>query len=167
MSIVVDGAEFRTLEQELFVNGAKVYEVWVDGEKVYPDGYNGIMFFIDTSGSMSAGMAIVAINSIMSSSRATFFSAKAYGDYSNIICDWTPDINEVISQVASQSFSGSGDDEYPLAAMKALVNDVWIGRPSHIAVIGDYEFSFSDADNADIDRLYAANGLSWSFTRAG
>lgn len=35
--ITVNGAKFRTLEDEFFVDGRKVYEAWANGCHVYPD----------------------------------------------------------------------------------------------------------------------------------
>ena len=36
--IIVNNIEYKTLNDELFVNGKKVYEVYVNNVKVYPDG---------------------------------------------------------------------------------------------------------------------------------
>lgn len=38
MAIVVNGSRFVTLADEFFVNGAKVYEAYANGVKVYPEG---------------------------------------------------------------------------------------------------------------------------------
>jgi hypothetical protein len=165
MAITVGGRVYRTLSDDLYVNGSKVYEVTVNGEKVYPEGKEGVLFFIDTSGSMSAKLAISAIGPVDGADQ--YYAAMAYGGHSDMICDWTRNVDEVIAAVNNTSFSGSGDDEYPLQAMLSLANNPWVGDSKQIVVIGDYEFTFNASDSALVSAVYAEADLTWRFVRVG
>lgn len=43
MAVIVNGHEHRTIQQPLYLgDGRQIMEVWVNGEKVYPEGYDNL-----------------------------------------------------------------------------------------------------------------------------
>lgn len=158
--IVVNGREYRKLKDEIFVNGHKVYNVHVNGEKVYPEGYGDTMYLIDTSGSSSGRQETVVdiVNHFIYGSSFMLGSWTIDGQHCEVLCEWTNSIDDILEAVRASSLSG-GNGNYDNDPTDVIVNEFETYQPNTIVVVGDYELMMDENGKASVDALIGAANL--------
>ena len=152
--IVVNGHEFITLRDEFYVNGKRVYEAYVNGVKVYPEGGGDTLYLIDTSGSSAGRQETVAeiLDSYNYGKSYMLGSWTIDGQHCRVLCDWTTSFEEIKDAVLKSSLSG-GNGAYDNDPTDVILNEYDEYQPNSIVVIGDYELQMDEEGKASVDAL--------------
>ena len=121
----------------------------------------GILFLVDSSGSMTAAAAVDGINQAYNAfggSKMRLFGLDLYGGTHGTMCKQVESISVIINSAYTIPFSGSGDDDYPFSTLMSYASDANVYK--YIAVIGDYEFSLNESDSTTLSAAYGAYGIT-------
>lgn len=138
----------------------KVYEVWVNGIKVYPEGGGDTLYLIDTSGS-SAGRQEDVANILRDFNYGKSYMLGSWtidGQHCKVLCDWTTSFEEVLDAVLKSNLSG-GNGNYDNDPTDVILNEYDEYQPNTIVVVGDYELGIGEEERSELDALIGESNL--------